>query len=102
MIYIIYVDSQSYRKSPEELQKGSYEHTGNISNFLAEIKIAGPIRNRWPNYGKISGKKDCYHCHLQKGKTTYVAVWKVTDKPQKIIEVTYIGTHEKAEYKRLC
>ena len=70
--------------------------------LLAEIKIAGPIRNRWPNYVKISGKKDCYHCHLQKGKPTYVAVWKVTDKPQKIIEVTYVGTHEKAEYKRLC
>ena len=70
--------------------------------LLAEIKISGPIRNRWPNFGKISGEKDCYHCHLQKGKPTYVVVWKVTDKPQKIVEVTYVGTHEKAEYKRLC
>ena len=39
---------------------------------------------------------------IKKRKPTYVAVWKVTDKPQKIIEVTYVGTHEKAEYNRLC
>ncbi|OQY02041.1 MAG: hypothetical protein B6I22_13955 [Desulfobacteraceae bacterium 4572_123] len=25
--------------------------------LLAEMIIGGPIRNRWPNYGKITGKK---------------------------------------------
>ncbi len=27
---------------------------------------------------------------------------RVSDKTKKIIEVTYVGTHEKADYKRLC
>ena len=70
--------------------------------LLAEIKFTGPTKIRWPNFGKIKGAKNCYHCHLQKGNPTYVAVWKVLDKPKKIIEVTYVGTHEKAEYSRLC
>jgi len=38
----------------------------------------------------------------QRGSPTYVAVWRVGDKAKKIIEVTYVGTHEKAEYDRLC
>ena len=70
--------------------------------LLAELTIAGPIRNQWPNFGKIKGARDCYHCHLRKGNPTYVAVWKQTDKARKIIEVTYVGTHEKAGYSRLC
>jgi len=70
--------------------------------LLAELTVAGPIRKLWPNFGKIRGAKECYHCHLQKGNPTYVVVWKVIDKKKKIIEVTYVGTHEKAEYDRLC
>ena len=70
--------------------------------LLAELDVAGPVRNRWPNFGKIRGAKNCYHCHLQKGNPTYVAVWRISDKTKKIIEVTYVGTHEKADYKRLC
>lgn len=66
------------------------------------IKYLGPIRNTWPNYSKIKGSKDCYHCHIKKGKPTYVAVWKVTDKEIKIVEVRYVGTHEKANYRRIC
>ena len=41
-------------------------------------------------------EKNCYHCHLQKGRPTYVAVWKVSDKLQKIIEVVCVETLEKA------
>lgn len=65
-----------------------------------ELKVMGPVQNRWPNYGKIRGTKDCHHCHLKKGKPTYVAVWKVTG--ENTVEVTYVGTHEKADYQRLC
>ena len=65
-----------------------------------ELRAVGPVQTRWLNYSKISGKKDCYHCHLKKGKPTYVAVWKVTDK--KTIEVIYVGSHEKANYQKLC
>lgn len=59
----------------------------------------GPAVTDWPNYGKLHGQKgDKRHCHLQKGKPTYVCCWEVVDKKRKIIEVYYVGTHEKAPY----
>jgi len=68
--------------------------------FLAEIRLSGPVQVNWPNYGKL--RENCYHCHLQRGRPTYVAVWKVLSKKDKLIEVTYVGSHEKARYERLC
>ena len=70
-----------------------------IQVLLAEIKIYGPYRSNWPNYGKLT--ENFYHCHLKKGNPTFVAVWKIINKKEKIIEVIYVGTHEKADYKRL-
>jgi len=67
-----------------------------------EIKKLGPARTGWHHYGKIKGATDCHHCHLTKGRPTYVAVWKVTNKTTRIVEVRYVGTHEKANYQRLC
>lgn len=69
--------------------------------LLNEIEFNGPVRGNWPNFGPLS-KRNCYHCHLQKGNPTYVAVWRVVDKRNRKIEVTYAGTHEKADYKRRC
>jgi mRNA-degrading endonuclease RelE of RelBE toxin-antitoxin system len=52
----------------------------------------------WPHYGKLKGKKiDIRHCHLIRGKPTYVCCWEVKDK-LKEIEVNYVGTHENAPY----
>jgi hypothetical protein len=70
--------------------------------LLADLEYSGPIKSNWPHYGKISGRKDCYHCHLHKGRPTYVAVWRVVSHAERIIEVIYVGTHEKAHYDRLC
>ena len=67
-----------------------------------EIAADGPVRRAWPNYGKLRGQVDCHHCHLKKGRPTYVAVWKVVDKQIRIVEVNYVGTHEGADYRRLC
>ncbi len=39
-----------------------------------------------------------HHCHLKKGHPTYVAVWEVTDTDVCLVEVIYVGTHEKALY----
>jgi len=64
--------------------------------LVADIESGGPIRGDWPNYGKLSDGK--YHCHLKKGNPTYVAVWEVKDKKIKLVEVQYVGTHEKAPY----
>lgn len=64
--------------------------------LLHEIEQKGPVRGDWPNYGKLAGDK--HHCHLKKGNPTYVAVWEVQDKKIKLVEVQYVGTHEKAPY----
>ncbi|QTA85156.1 hypothetical protein [Desulfonema magnum] len=67
-----------------------------LALLAQEIEISGPVRGNWPNYGQLSDSR--HHCHLKKGRPTYVAVWEVTDKEIKIAEVIYAGTHEKAPY----
>ena len=76
-------------KLPGKVQKS-------LKILIKEIEISGPVRGNWPNYSPLSG--DRHHCHLKKGHPTYVAVWDVTDKEIKLVEVSYVGTHEKAPY----
>ncbi len=64
--------------------------------LIGDIESGGPVRGDWPNYSKLTGNR--HHCHLKKGQPTYVAVWEVQDKTIKLIEVIYVGTHEKAPY----
>ena len=72
--------------------------TASLSLLFIELKTMGPYRCDWPNYTKMKGLIDDYHCHIEKGRPTYVACWRILDKKQKIIEVYYAGTHEKAPY----
>jgi hypothetical protein len=67
-----------------------------LAFLIRDIELNGPARGEWPNYGKLGKKR--YHCHLKKGKPTYVAVWIIKDKDIRLVEVTYAGTHEKAPY----
>lgn len=64
--------------------------------LLREIELQGPVRGNWPNYGRLGPGR--HHCHLKKGRPAYVAVWEVRDSKKRIVEVTYVGTHEKAPY----
>jgi hypothetical protein len=64
--------------------------------LLAELEGKGPVRGNWPNYGKLSHTR--HHCHLKKGRPTSVAAWEERDRRQRLIEVIYVGTHEKAPY----
>jgi hypothetical protein len=65
--------------------------------FLAkEIEIMGPVRGNCPNYGKLAPER--HHCHLKKGRPTYVAVGEERNREIRLIEVVYVGTHEKAPY----
>ena len=68
--------------------------------LFLDLANKGPTVSDWPHYSKLHSKKrsDKRHCHLQKGKPTYVCCWEIIDKKQKIIEVYYVGTHEKAPY----
>jgi hypothetical protein len=71
--------------------------------LFREMALCGPDCITWPNYSKLKGLKgkkksdDIRHCHLQKGRPTYVVCWQVYEQAMKI-EVTYVGTHEKAPY----
>lgn len=67
--------------------------------LLYELRLLGPERHNWPHYGRIVGKTDMHHCHLNKGKPRYVAVWKVTDRNVQCLEIRYVGTHENADYR---
>lgn len=64
--------------------------------LVADIRAAGPVRGNWPNYGKLG--RDRHHCHLKKGRPTYVAVWQSEASAIRLVEVIYVGTHGKAPY----
>lgn len=69
--------------------------------LISELQQFGPEQSAWYHYGKLAGKQDMFHCHLNKGKPRYVAVWKVTEKTAKLMEIRYVGTHENADYRRI-
>lgn len=73
-----------------------------VIRFLAEDLRSGPPAPQWPNFSKLRRGQNCYHCHLRRGRPTYVAVWRVRDKKSKQIEVIYVGTHESVDYSRIC
>lgn len=81
------------KKADKNLSK---EAAISLVALLKELKLEGPYRAAWPNYTKMVG--DDYHCHIKKGRPTYVVCWKIANKNKKIIEVYYAGTHEKAPY----
>jgi len=65
--------------------------------LIAEIEQCGPVRGNWPNYSKLSNIR--HHCHIKKGRPTYVAVWDdIGNNKVKLVEIIYVGTHEKAPY----
>ena len=66
--------------------------------LVRELKFYGSYRANWKNYGKFKGAKDRFHCHINSGKPRYVACWKIIDREERILEVYYVGTHEKAPY----
>jgi hypothetical protein len=81
------------RKQVKKLPLGVKE---NLFALLLDIEIDGPVRGNWPNYGKLGRNR--HHCHLKKGHPTYVAVWEVKEYQIKLVELTYVGSHEKAPY----
>ncbi len=80
------------KKAFKELPKGTAE---TLRLLLEDLEKNGYQRHNWPNFSKL--KDTVYHCHLEKGRPTYVACWRVYKKV-KLIEVYYAGTHENAPY----
>ena len=67
-----------------------------LAALVVDIQESGPVCGLWHNYSKLSGTR--HHCHLKKGKPTYVAIWQVDNNLINFVEVIYVGTHEKARY----
>lgn len=61
-----------------------------------DLEVNGPMQPGWPNFSKLGN--NLYHCHIKKGKPTYVVCWRVLSKEDKRLEIYYAGTHEKAPY----
>lgn len=63
------------------------------------IQAEGPMQPSMPHFGKLRNRAgEVYHCHLNRGRPTYVAVWTIRDRVAVIVEITYVGTHENAPY----
>ncbi len=80
---------KSLRKLPHAIRE-------RLAVLVRDITYRGPVRGEWKNYSKLDNKT--HHCHLHKGKPTYVAVWKVIENEVRLVEIIYAGTHEKAPY----
>ncbi len=76
-------------KLPVRVQETLYQ-------LVKEIEKLGPVCGDWPNYSRLPGGR--HHCHLKKGKPTYVAVWQHDAGQVRVVEVVYVGSHEKAPY----
>jgi mRNA-degrading endonuclease RelE of RelBE toxin-antitoxin system len=87
------VFSNKSRKQKEKLPRRIQEL---LFQLVRDIEKTGPVRGDWPNYGKLSDSE--HHCHLKKGKPTFVAVWREEKGNVSLVEVSYAGTHEKAPY----
>lgn len=81
--------AKQYNKLPQSVRDS-------IDLLITEIRMSGPVRGNWKNYGKLTGKQ--HHCHVKSGRPTYVVVWEELDNSIKLVEVIYAGTHEKAPY----
>lgn len=81
------------KKLPKSAQSAVYL-------LIRDLEVNGPTTGGgWKNYGKLKGLPgDKRHCHLSKGRPTYVCCWEVIHLELRIVEIYYVGTHEKAPY----
>lgn len=67
-----------------------------LALLIKDLEKTGPLQHKWDNFSKLKDRH--YHCHIKKGRPTYVACWKVIDKKIEVLEIYYVGSHEKAPY----
>ncbi|MEI8365514.1 MAG: hypothetical protein WCF65_03760 [Parachlamydiaceae bacterium] len=94
--------STAAKKQVKVLLKEHPQVYAQFAVLAKEIEILGPYRTNWLHFSALGKRKgipqDSYHCHVKGGKPTYVACWYIEDKKVKIVEIYYVGTHEKAPY----
>jgi mRNA-degrading endonuclease RelE of RelBE toxin-antitoxin system len=84
------------KKISKKILKFNQKVQDSVAALIYEISECGPVRGNWPNFSKL--EKNKYHCHIKRGKPTYVVCWEIIDKKVKLVEIYYVGTHEKAPY----
>lgn len=84
------------RQAAKQRNKLPARIQGILDALIIDIQAVGPVRGNWPNYSKMGN--GLHHCHLKKGQPTYVAVWREESQVINLVELTYVGTHEKAPY----
>lgn len=57
------------RKAKKNLSKKALD---SFILLIFQLK-SSPIQVSWANYSQLKGKKDHHHCHVEKGRPTYVA-----------------------------
>lgn len=86
-------------KAAKQAQKLPERIRDRLDALRRAIAAEGPVQPSMPHFGKLRNRPgDVYHCHLNKGRPTYVAVWQKKDQKVLLVEVTYVGTHENAPY----
>ena len=87
-------------KAAKQIEKLPKSVKAALFLLVRDLEKHGPTTSGiWKNYSKLKGLQgDKRHCHITKGRPTYVCCWEVVDKQIKLIEVYYVGTHEKAPY----
>lgn len=83
--------SKQYNELPENIRL-------RMLALLKDLRLKGYMQSSWPNFSPLNKQNMTYHCHIKKGKPTYVVCWQVISKNNKTIEVYYVGTHESAPY----
>ena len=93
------------KKAAKQAKKLNKQVLSSLLLLVDDLRRFGPCPGKqWQNYSKLKGKLkgklkiNNYHCHICKGKPTYVCCWEVINKKVKIIEIYYVGSHEKAPY----
>ncbi|OGT46867.1 MAG: hypothetical protein A3E82_05600 [Gammaproteobacteria bacterium RIFCSPHIGHO2_12_FULL_38_11] len=87
-------------KAAKQIKKLPESARAALFLLMQDLKLYGPTTGgAWKNYSKLKGfVGDKRHCHLEKGRPTYVCCWEVLNNQLRIIEIYYAGTHEKAPY----
>lgn len=85
-------------KANKQAKKLPAQIRARLLALLVEMRTSGPLQPAMPHFGRLKGRPgEIYHCHLNKGRPTYVVVWRV-EREVVTVEVFYVGTHEGAPY----
>lgn len=97
MTYAIYLGHQAKK----EMAKIDRSLARRLRDRLRELAV-NPLDPRLARQMETDPNRRYSRVGLKKGRPSYVAIFRVADRGIKLIEVRYVGTHEDADYRRIC